>query len=65
MYNIMAPYVRARADAFEWDQTERKTHSVDSMAVVLYNEAAIKLQKKLSSGKDVMVSRTPFAKVTR
>ena len=65
MYNIMAPYVRARADAFEWDQTERKTHSVDSMAVVLYNEAAIKLQKKLSSGKDVMVSRTPFAKVVK
>ena len=65
MYNIMAPHVRARADAFEWEQTERKTHSVDSMAVVLYNEAAIKLQKKLSSGKDVMVSRAPFAKVVK
>jgi dipeptidase len=65
MYNIMAPYVRAKADAFEWEQTERKIHSADSMAVVLYNEAVVKLQKKLSANGDVMVSRTPFAKVTK
>ena len=62
-YNIMAPYVREKVDAFEWEQTERKTHSVDSMAVILYNQVAVKLQKKLSSKGDVMVSRDPFAKV--
>ncbi len=65
MYNIMAPYVRAKADAFETDQMERRVHSVDSMAVVMYNEAVIKLQKKLSSKTDVMVSRTPFAGVVK
>ena len=65
MYNIMAPYVRAKADLFEWDQTERKTHSVDSMAVVMYNQVAVKMQKKLSSKGDVMVSRTPFAKIVK
>ena len=63
MYNQMAPHVREKADAFENDQMERRTHSVDSMAVILYNEAVVKLQKKLSSRRDVMVSRTPFAKV--
>ena len=65
MYNVMAPYVRAKADAFEREQMERRTHSVDSMAVVMYNEVAVKLQKKLSSKGDVMVSRTPFSKITR
>ena len=65
MYNQMAPYVRERIDAFESDQMERRTHSVDSMAVILYNEAVVKLQKKLSSGRDVMVSRKPFAKVVQ
>jgi hypothetical protein len=44
---------------------EHKTHSVDSAAVVLYNQIAVKLQDKISSKRDVMVSRTPFAKVTR
>jgi dipeptidase len=63
MYNQMAPHVRAKADAFETDQMERRTHSVDSMAVILYNDAVVKLQKKLSSRRDVMVSRAPFAKV--
>lgn len=65
MYNVMAPHVRAKIDAFEVDQMEHKTHSVDSMAVVMYNEVAAKLQKKLNSGRDVMVSRKPFAHVTR
>jgi len=65
MYNVMAPTVRARADAFEYDQMFRKTHSVDSMAVVMYNEVVIKLQKKISSNRDVMVSRKPFSKVTK
>ena len=65
MYNVMAPYVRERADAFELDQMERRTHSVDSMAVVMYNQVAVKMQKKLSSKGDVMVSREPFAKVIR
>ena len=65
MYNVMAPHVRAQIDAFEWDQTERRTHSVDSMAVVMYNQVVVKLQKKLSSKGDVMISRTPFAKVVK
>jgi dipeptidase len=65
MYNQMAPYVRERADAFELDQMFRKTHSVDSMAVVMYNEIVVKMQKKLSSKGDVMVSRTPFEKVVQ
>ena len=65
MYNIMAPHVRKKIDAFEIDQMEHKTHSVDSAAVVLYNQIAVKLQDKISSKRDVMVSRTPFAKVTR
>ena len=65
MYKIMAPYVRAKVDSFERDQMERRTHSVDSMAVVMYNQAVIKLQKKLSSKGDVMVSSKPFAKVVK
>ena len=65
MYNIMAPYVRERADAFERDQMERRIHSVDSMAVVLYNQAVVKIQKKLSSKNDVMISRKPYAAVTK
>ena len=65
MYNQMAPYVRTRVDQFERDQIEHKTHSVDSMAVILYNQVAIKMQKKLSAKGDVMVSRTPFSKVVK
>ena len=65
MYNIMAPHVRKKIDAFEIDQMEHKTHSVDSAATVLYNQIAVKLQDKISSKRDVMVSRKPFAKVTR
>ena len=63
MYNVMAPYVRARVDLFETEQMEQRTHSVDSMAVVMYNQVAVKMQKKLSSKGDVMVSRKPFAKI--
>ena len=65
MYNIMAPHVRKKIDAFETDQMEHKTHSVDSAAVVMYNQAVVKLQDKLSSRRSVMVSRHPFSKVTR
>ena len=65
MYNVMAPYVRKKIDAFETDQMEHRTHSVDSAATVLYNQVAVKLQDKISSKRDVMVSRKPFAKVTR
>ena len=65
MYNIMAPHVRAKADAFEIDQMYRKTRSVDSTAVILYNQVAVKLQEKMSSKRAGMVSRNPFAKVTR
>ena len=63
MYNQMAPYVRSRVDAFEWDQMERRTHSVDSMAVVMYNQVVVKLQKKLNSKHDVMISSKPFSKI--
>ena len=65
MYNIMAPHVRKRIDAFETDQMEHKTHSVDSAAVVLYNQIAVKMQDKVSSKRDAMVPRNPFAKVAR
>ena len=65
MYNIMAPYVRAKADAFEYDQMERRVHSVDSMAVVMYNQVAVKMQKKLSAKGNAMVPRAPFAKVVK
>ncbi len=65
MYNQMAPYVRARADAFEVDQMLHKTHSVDSMAVVMYNQVVVKLQKKMESKRDVMVSSKPFSKIVK
>ncbi len=65
MYNVMAPHVRSRADAFEIDQMERATHSVDSMAVVLYNQVVVKLQKKLASNSDGLISRKPYAKVVK
>ena len=65
MYNIMATHVRKKIDAFEIDQMEHKTHSVDSAAVVLYNQVAVKLQEKMASKRNTMVSRKPFAKVTR
>ena len=42
---------------------ERRTHSVDSMAVVLYNQVAVKIQKKLNAKRDVMISSKPFAKI--
>ncbi len=62
----MATHGRKKIDAFETEQMERTTHSVDSAAVVLYNQIAVKLQDKLSSTKrNVMVSRKPFAKVAR
>ena len=64
MYNQMAPYVRERIDAFEEDQMNRRTHSVDSMAVVMYNQVAVKLQKKLQSKHDTMISAKPFSKIT-
>ncbi len=65
MYNIMAPYVRERIDAFETDQMERRTHSVDSMAVVMYNQVVVRLQRKMSSNRTTMVSRKPFKDVIR
>ena len=65
MYTQMAPYVRTRFDAFERDQMERRTHTVDSMAVVMYNQVVVKLQKKLESKRDVMVSSAPFAKIVK
>ncbi|MBO4435224.1 MAG: C69 family dipeptidase [Bacteroidales bacterium] len=63
MYNIMAPFVRERIDDFENDQMFHKTHSTDSMAVVMYNEIVVKLQKKYNSRTNAMVSREPFKKI--
>lgn len=63
MYNIMAPHVRAKIDAFEIDQMEHKTHAVDSAACVLYNEVAVRFQEKAERG--AMISRKPFAKLTK
>ena len=65
MYNIMAPHVRKKIDAFEKDQMERKTRAVDSTAVRMYVDIATKLQDKIAAKRDVMVSRHPFAKVKR
>ena len=65
MYNVMAPHVRKRIDAFENDQMLRRVHATDSAAMVQYNQVAVKLQEKMSAGRDVMVSRHPFAKITR
>ena len=65
MYNQMAPYVRERIDSFEVEQMEHRTHSVDSMAVVMYNQVVVKLQKKLESKHDTMVSAKPFAKIVK
>ena len=64
MYNVMAPYVRERIDAFENDQMERRTHSVDSMAVVLYNQAVVKIQEKVTAGRG-MISSKPYTKVIK
>ena len=65
MYNQMAPYVREKIDAFEIDQMEHKTHSVDSAAVVMYNSVVVKIHDKLASKREVMMARKPFAKVTK
>lgn len=66
MYNYMAPFVRKRIDEFENYQIFRGTHTADSTAVVMYNNIALKMQKKLSAkGRDVMVSKTPFASVAK
>ena len=64
MYNVMAPFVRQRIDEFEESQMEHRTHSVDSMAVVMYNAIAVKLQKKANS-RSAMFSKQPFASVTK
>jgi uncharacterized membrane protein len=38
---------------------------VDSMAVVMYNQVVVKLQKKMESKGIEMVSRQPFSKVVK
>lgn len=63
MYNVMAPYVRERIDAFETDQMDRRTHSVDSMAVVMYNQVAVSMQARAAKGKGQ--SSRPFAKLIK
>lgn len=63
MYNVMAPYVRERIDAFETEQMDRRTHSVDSMAVVMYNQVAVSMQARAAKGKGQ--SSRPFAKLIK
>ena len=64
MYNIMAPHVRKKIDAFETEQMEHRTHAVDSAATVLYNEVAGRLHGKAAK-RDAAASRKLFAKVTQ
>ena len=61
MYNQMAPHVRERIDAFETDQMEHRTHTVDIMAVVMYNQIVVKLQKKFA----LMISRKPYKSIVK
>jgi len=65
MYNVMAPFVREKIDAFENDQIYRTAHTVDSMAVVMYNDVVIKIQKKMSSKGNTIISRNPFKKISK
>ena len=66
MYNVMAPTVREKADAFETDQMIFGTRTADSTAVTMYNNIVVRLQKKLNAkNRDVMVSGDPFAPVRR
>ena len=65
MYNIMAPFVRAKIDEFENDQMFHKTHSVDSMSVVMYNQISVKLQKRMSMPGNVMISKNPYKSIAK
>ena len=66
MYNVMAPTVREKADAFESHQMVFGTRTADSTAVMMYNRIVERMQKKLSvKGRDVMVSGDPFAPVRK
>jgi len=65
MYNVMAPHVRERIDAFETDQMERKVRAVDSTAVAMYDQVIEKLQSKMAHRKNVMVSRDIFDPITK
>lgn len=65
MYNVMAPFVREKIDAFENDQIFHKTHTADSMGVVLYNSIVVKIQKKFYGGRNATISRKPFKKVSK
>ena len=66
MYNQMAPYVRAKADAFELKQMAFETRKADSTAIVMYNKIVVKIQGKIESKKrEVMISGDPFASVRK
>ena len=64
MYNIMAPHVRKKIDAFETDQMERQTHAVDSAATVLYDQIPVKQRDKMAK-RNTQESRKLFEKVTQ
>lgn len=65
MYDVMAPVVRERVDAFENEQMSHATRQVDSTALMMYNDIAEKLQKKMDlaerKNRTVMIAKDPFA----
>ena len=64
MYNQMAPVVREAADKFERKQMFRSTRTADSTALYMYNDIAIKIQKKMSgAARNVMLPKDPFLSV--
>ena len=65
MYNIMAPTVRERADAFEREQMLRATVKVDSTAIMKYNECVYRIQRKMKGKKKtVLLEADPFKSVS-
>lgn len=67
MYDQMAPTVRARIDDFENEQMFRATRTIDSTALVMYNEIAVNLNKRAEKNPDDKRLRAkledPFTKV--
>ena len=66
MYNVMAPTVREKIDAFENEQIRRGTRTADSTALYMYNDIVYKIQKKMSGKqKTVMLDKDPFLPVAK
>ena len=66
MYNVMAPTVREKIDAFEMDQIYKGTRTADSTALYLYNDIVYKIQRKMNGkSKTVMIDHDPFLPVAK